>query len=389
MGKSKLILFAALLLISGCIYPFKADIESESFDNIVVSGDIRIGETTRISLGYVYSLDAVPSELNREYPMGTLTIENESGTHWRGTYQGRGVYSFNTTNARASGRYRLLIELMDGRTYRTPWTGVKQAPVITDFHYKGTSSGVGIYLSLDGADSLWNFRWDYTETWEYHTDFIPEIMYVPGLPLADQQDPSKIYREPDPSEIKHTCWGTKSSVEPILASAEGQSDNCLKNVCFLTIPNTDRRLSVKYSILLTVRGISSGALAWHRHMNALSNESGSLFSPTPSEMRGNITCTSDEEQTALGYVDVVCCVSKRIYVPGNFYRRPYDPELLLFRPEPDEDGIYNFEQYYITGDAPVRGEPTLTGVDWGPKRCTDCTQLGGSTTRPDWWGKKE
>ena len=388
MGKSKLILFAALLLISGCIYPFKADIESETFDHIVVSGDILIGEPTRITLSYVYPLTAYTNEMKKDYPLGKLVIENDSGNTWKGDYQYRGVYVFDTSTAPAKGKYRLRIELNDGREYTTPWTGVKQPPVITDFHYDGNDEGVSLFLSLDGADSLWNFRWDYTETWEYHADFIPAFMFVPGLPEADQRDPYKIYREPDPSEINYTCWKSESSIEPGLGSAEGQSDNCLKDVCLLSIPSTDRRISVEYSMMLTVSGISSEALAWHKHMNALSNDTGSLFSPTPSEMRGNVTCTSDESQTALGYVDVVCRVSKRIYVPNLHYHRPYDPEVLLFYPEPDEDGNYNLDQLYITGDAPVRGlEPSLTGVEWGPKRCTDCTQLGGTTTEPEWWKK--
>jgi hypothetical protein len=388
MRKSKFILLAALLLVSGCIYPFRADIESGSFDNIVVSGDITLGEQTRITLSYVYPLDASSSEMKKDYPLGTLVIENDSGGSWKGSYQYRGVYVFDTSSAPASGKYRLRITLNDGREYETPWTGVKQAPVITDFRYEGTDDGVGLFLSLDGADSLWNFRWDYTETWEYHADYIPAFLFVPGLPESDREDPEKIYREPDPSEINYTCWSTKSSIEPGLGSAEGQSDNCLKDVCFMTIKSTDIRISTLYSMLLNVRGISADALAWHRHMNAMSNESGSLFSPTPSEMRGNILCTTDETQIALGFVDVVCCVSRRIYVPNRFYHRAYDPELFLFFPEPDEDGNYNFDQLYITGDAPVRGEePSLTGVEWGPKRCTDCTQLGGTTTEPEWWKK--
>lgn len=388
MRKAPFILSAALLLLSGCIYPFRADIESESFDNIVVSGDILIGEPTRITLGYVYPLSAFPSEMRKEYPTGKLTIENDSGSSWKGAYQYRGAYVFDTSTAPASGKYRLRIELDDGREYETPWTGVKQAPVITDLRYAGTDDGVGLFLSLDGADSLWNFRWDYTETWEYHADYIPAFMFVPGLPEADRQNPSKIYREPDPSEINYTCWTTRDSIEPFLGSAEGQSDNRLSDVCFMTMQSTDIRISALYSILLTVQGLSSEALAWHRHMNALSNETGSLFSPTPSEMRGNVVCTSDGTQTALGYVDVACRVSRRIYVPNTFYTRPYDPDVLLFFPAPDEDGNYDFDQEFRMGSAPVRGEePSLTGVEWGPKRCTDCTQLGGTTTEPEWWRK--
>ena len=109
MRKAPFILSAALLLLSGCIYPFRADIESESFDNIVVSGDILIGEPTRITLGYVYPLSAFPSEMRKEYPTGKLTIENDSGSSRKGVNQYRGAYVFDTSTAPASGKYRLRI----------------------------------------------------------------------------------------------------------------------------------------------------------------------------------------------------------------------------------------------------------------------------------------
>ena len=377
-----------LLLVQGCIYPFKADIESESAGRIAVSGDILIGETTRIALSYVYPLGSTVGEMRKEYPKGTLVIEHDSGASWKGTYQYHGIYTFDTSSAPAAGRYRLKISLNDGREFLSDWAGAHQAPVITDFYYSGNSDGVSLYLSLDGADSLWNFRWDYTETWEYHSDFIPSLFFVPGVPEADRNNPEKIYREPAPEEIKHTCWNSYTSVEPCLQSVEGQSDNYFKDNRFRVINSSDLRISSRYSMLITVCGVSSGAMAYLKHLAAMSNETGSLFAPTPSEMRGNIGCVSDPSEVALGYVEAVCRTTKRIYVPGSFYRRNYDPDLLLFYPEPDEDGYYNFEQIFMLGDAPATGEPSLTGVRWAPKRCTDCTALGGVTTAPVWWEEK-
>ena len=376
-----------LFALSACIYPFSIQQEEGEFMHLVVSGDILQDETTRITLGYVYPVGTAPSAMRKDYPAGTLKVEGDGGFSCKGEYQYRGVYTFDTSSAPADQRYRLHILLADGREYASPWQGVNQAPVVTDLRAEPAESGLALYVSLDGADSLWNFRWDYTETWEYHADFIPTLMFVPGLPDGDNENPSKIYREPDPSEDYYYCWTSRQSVEPGLASAEGQSGNVVKDRLIMTIPFTDKRISTLYCIDLTVSGLSAGGRAYLQHLHDISNNTGSLFSPTPSDMPGNITCLSDPTQTAIGYVNVVRRTTSRLFVPSTYYRQGYDPESLLYYPDPDEDGNYNFDHVFVN-DSPVRysgDAPTRTNVQWAPKRCVDCRASGGSKTKPEWW----
>ncbi len=223
--KKSALTYLVLLLLSSCIYPFSVEKGDAEFSDIVVSGDILIGEQSRIQLGYVFPVGTFPTEMRRDFPTGSLTIENEDGGRWRGDYQSRGLYVFDTSDAPAEGRYRLHIIINDGAEYVSEWMGVHQAPAIHNLKADCDGEYVNISMDLEGADSLWNFRWDYNQTWEYHADYYPDLMFVPGLPEKDRENPEKIYRLPTPEEDYYYCWTSAPSVEPGLASAEGQSIN--------------------------------------------------------------------------------------------------------------------------------------------------------------------
>ncbi|MBO6168949.1 MAG: DUF4249 family protein [Bacteroidales bacterium] len=387
MKKSTLIYLVSLLtLVSGCIYPFSVEHGEGEFSDIVVSGNILIGETTRITLGYVYPVGTPPSEMRRQYPTGTLTVESDSGLSWKGSYQYRGLYTFDTSEAPAEGSYRLRITLDDGTEYLSEWSAVCSAPQISNLRAMQAADVVQVVMDIKGGEGQWSFRWDYTQTWEYHADFRPDLMFIPGLPEKDREDPSKIYRLPEADEDYYYCWSSAASVEPGLASAEGQSINEIHNAEVITIPCTDVRISHLYCIDVTASSLSATGRAWQQHLKDVSNDTGSLFSPTPSDMEGNIKCTTDPSLTAIGYIDAVCRTQSRLFIGPQFYRRGYNPDDWIFIPDPDEDGFYNFDNLFIN-NSPVRcnGTPSKTNVYWGPKRCTDCRASGGSKAKPDWW----
>lgn len=380
----KIICFIALALAAaGCIYPFQAEFAGETPERLVVSGDILIGEQTRINLGYVFPIGTYKSTMRKNVPDATVTVENDRGQVFKGVRKAGGLHIIDTSNAPEDARYRLYIKFKDGKEYATPWSGVYQAPEITDLSYTTDGSNIHLFISLDGADSLWNFRWDYTETWEYHAWFVPELMFVPGLPSPDNQNPAKIFRDPNPEEDYYYCWNSRENVEPCLASAEGKSDNIVSDDNFLTIPCSDERLMVLYSIEVTARGMSSAGRAYLNHQSVISNISGDLFQPVPSEMPGNVTSLDNPDEMTIGYVETCRRTSRRLFVSG-VYHIPFDPYLLLFHPEPDEDGNFDLDNLFVN-HSPVFGPRSLNGALWGSKRCTDCRAWGGTKTKPEWW----
>ena len=345
-----------------------------------MSGDILIGEETTIDLGYVFPLNDYLEETRPATPEGSVVVENDKGQEFRGVPVKKGKagrYLIDTSNAPENARYRLVIKLNDGREFNTPWSGVNQAPEITDLSYDVDKNNLKLYCSLDGRDSIWNFSWEYDEVWEYHAYFIPDLLYVDGEYVLTPKYDAFYY-----------CWDSRSSVEPCLASADGLTVNKIERNNFHTMSRSDNRISYLYSIKVTVRGLSSSARAYMENMKNLSNGTGDLFTPTPSEMRGNISCVSDPDEQVVGYVSVCKRSSHRIFISAmRIYKMPIVPESLLFYPEPDEDGNYDLPYLFRT-NSPVScddDEPNEKNVRWGPKRCTDCRAWGGTKTKPDWW----
>ena len=382
----------SVLTATGCIYPFHADIPDDGSNCIVVAGDILIGEPTVINLGYVLSLDMPALKLRDYYPYCDVYVENDKGGKYKAQRQAGGVYIADTSNAPEDAKYRLCISYKNKgieHEYMTPWAGVNQAPGIADLSYDVLDDKVRLNFSLDGLDTLNYFKCDYTETWEYNAYYRPELMYDPS------KNGKRLYRHPYEDEDFYYCWDTKESLEPVLSTADGLTDNTIQKKGFLTIPRDDYRLSVLYSIQVTARGLSHDAYSYMYNQSALSNGTGDLFQPVPSEMRGNVLSVNDPNELTVGYVSVCKVSRRRMFIKSSgIYYSNFDPFTLLFYP-PDEDGKIDFERFFqtdspvmvfdTTSNTPTTVEPTMTNVLWGPKRCTDCRAWGGTKTKPEWW----
>ena len=374
----KTILYILLAMaVSACIYPYEAELEGEVPERLVVSGDILIGEEFRIDLGYVMPLSADVNKTRSAPSDAVLVVENDRGKSFPGQPVGDGGFLVDMTSAPDAARYRLNVRLADGREYSTPWEGVNQAPIIAGLSYDYDDDYLYLTCSLNGRDSNRNYRLDYEEVWEYHAHFMPDLIYEDGE-----------YEIKNRFKDYYYCWNSRSSTEPFIASSESLSKNRVKDCNFLSIKCTDDRLNQLYSIQLKASSISLAAKVYLEHLHSLSGSTGDLFTPTPSEMRGNVSCTTNPDEQVVGYVSVCRRAFKRIFInTENIYRYPVNPESLLFYPEPDEEGNYNLEGLFkycspVFFEPPV---PTATNVQWGLKRCVDCRAWGGTKTKPEWW----
>lgn len=390
----RIISFLALALLSACIYPYTQEIPDREADDktLVVSGDIVIGGETRIHLGAVSPLGSSLSTTRDNTARAVaIVIERKSdGRFMHGMLAGRGTYIFDTQAMPDDDEYRLRIDMGDAQ-YETPFMKVLPAPDITSLDYVTDENYLHVRIGLDGGEGLSDYRWDYTETWEYHAFFVPHLMYVPR---TGTENPSLIYREPTAAEDYYYCWNTADSTQPQVASTSGQSENRIKDLSFLSIPRSDPRLSVLYSLLVTARGLTPEGRAYLEYLNSTSNITGDLFTPVPSNMNGNLRCVSDSTRLAVGFVGVTRTASRRIFIGyEGVYRNSINPDYYLYYPEYDEEEhMYHFEDLYAGGDAPVYCSstevpqvPTKTNVQWAPKWCSDCRESGGTKNKPEWW----
>ena len=135
--------------------------------------------------------------------------------------------------------------------------------------------------------------------------------------------------------------------------------------------------------------IPADAYKYWEMMDRNSRDVGGLFSPEPSEYRGNVVNLDKPEEMVLGYVGVMSVSRKKMFVDNStlrFYRSNRAPV-------PPPDTLNNLEQYalaYRQGMLPatdVYDEETgrFLGYEWWPVSCVDCRRRGGTLTRPDDW----
>lgn len=396
----------ALAGLSSCIYSYDPQLSGQVEQKLVVSGDILVGSESVFTLGYVLPMDKTMSELQKSCPgTASVSVECSDGKEYAGEYGGRGEYTVDLRNAATDKAYRLVVvNGDDGRTYASPWSKVLQMPEITDMKYVKSDDDISILLSLDGGSAVQYFRWDYEETWEYHADFVPDWMfdYLAAKAIfnnpdfskpEEREDPSVIYRPRRNTEDYYYCWNSSSNTEYCMARTESQKDNKVVDLDLMDIPRSSKKLSVLYSILLRVRAMDKDCYGYLDNLKTNSNNSGDLFTPVPSDIRGNIVCQDDTTMAAIGYVCVSREYSRRFFINGEadgLYKIDYNPEELLYYPYIDEDQLYNFCALYDNGERPVRltlgaEVPSRSNMYWASKRCTDCRESGGSKDKPSFW----
>lgn len=385
MKKTLLYILLACVVCS-CIYPFEAELQGLETDRLVVDGDILIGDIATIRLSRMRGLDGSGNELPSNY--ASVWVESSIQQKFMAEHKGSNAYQIDLRAAASDLSYRLHIKELSGdKEYVTPWSEVHRSPVIRDLKVTSDADNAYLQLSFDGSGSRY-YKWDYHEVWEFHADFIPSVWFDPS-------SKSKSYPYIDiPTEeeamVNYYCWASSDSRQPVLASTQGLRTDSVADDAFLSIRRTNRKLSIIYYIEVDLRAISRDGYDFLHTLDVNSNNTGSLFSPVPSDVRGNVRCVSDTTEIVLGFVEVTQSVKKDIYVHNSksLLYKPNDGRYYnLFKPEPDEDGVIDYQGYYNMDNRPVGNVVSPLGTDfyWAPRRCVDCTADGGYKNKPAGW----
>lgn len=377
--KRVIYILVAALAAASCVYKFEPEgIVSQS--RVVIEGDIIVGGTTHVHVSCSEPIIYDP-EFYGVDPRGEAWVEGEDGSIFNDKTQtayGKSQFTIDTQKARPGVRYRLHFkETGTSKEYVSEWQDVVPAPEITGMSFDYDSEKVFIRVSADGKDTKY-FRWDYVEDWEVHAEYAPMFKFNTETWQCEQ------LLEPDYST--YWCWNHYESREFGLVSTESQSENRLEGQIIESYARKSSRFQYLYRMDLTLTGMNSDAYAYLRNMKEISNISGSLFAPSPDDMRGNIICEQDPSEFVVGFISAVQPAKKRFYITSDenaFYRAPA-PTILV---EPVLENDTTIYDYYMAGHRPVFEEMVEMAavVKWGPRSCVDCTVMGGNKNKPADW----
>jgi hypothetical protein len=143
----------------------------------------------------------------------------------------------------------------------------------------------------DATNKCKFFRWEYSETWEFHL----------------------------PSIVTHRiCWLSGKSNGIFIKNTLTLNENSVTRYPIKTISDPNDRLSVKYSLLVNQFSLDENEYNyWERFKNTV-EQVGGLYDIIPSSIPNNLFCVEYPYKKVLGYFSVSAVSSKRIFIKDNF-----------------------------------------------------------------------
>ena len=375
----KLFYFLLVLFSAGCKEKYELPAISPVTGYLVVEGVISPGpEPTVIELSRTSKTDATQKQFEQG---ATVQVEGDDNSTQLLSEISAGNYSA-TLALNSSRKYRLKINTAGGKEYLSAFVEVKTTPAIDSVSWQRESNGVTLQMNThDPQNNTRYYRWDYKETWEFHSPYRKYLIYTSSTSIGYWDLISGLS---DTSIFK--CWRSANSNNILLGSSAKLSDDVIYKEPFLFIPAGDRKLSVLYSIYVRQYALTKEAYEFLEKMKKNTEGTGSIFDPQPSQLNGNITCVTDPAEAVIGFVSVSTVTDKRIFirnneVPGwNFINSCTEGKV---RNDPDSIDVASGAGLVPTDVLETNGFAIVYfGVT--SRGCLDCT-LSGTNVRPPFW----
>lgn len=383
--KPSFFIFIVFLLILSCRKLYEPPAIKGNNHYLAVDGFINTGINVSSTFTLTRSLnlnDSIPKipELNAQ-----VTIQGSDGNYYI-LYDtaGTGVYVGSLLNLDSTLNYQLSIVTNDGNKYISDIVTPKSAPPIDSLTWNlvidpvSLQQAVMIYVSShDTKNNTHYYRWDFLQTYK-HISFLE-------TPWGEANGFIYPY---DVNYSTHSCWTTVSSTNIILGTSIALSQDVISQALIANIGQNDPTMDIGSSFLVRQYPLTQEAFSYWLTVQKNSQSLGGLFDLQPSQINGNIHCTTNPNIPAFGFISASSVQEQRLYIsnkslPG-WQSNPgmtcptaailQDQLNLLIYNYPDTSyGPYHFE-----GDL-------IVYLIVAPKKCMDCRYQGGINVKPSFW----
>ena len=368
-------LAAILVFLFGCKQQYIPPVAKTNLGYLVVDGTILNGpDPTVINLSRTQNLTDSIYQQNPETG-AQVSLTGNSGSLFSLADMGNGTYRIDQLNLNAGEAYQLKILTANGEQYLSDTLSVKPDPPIDSVSWKFLPDRIQIYVNThDPLNNTRYYRWDYSETWEYHSAYDPYLIYDNGTILNRNAD-QRVY----------TCWRTGLSNGLLLGSTANLSQDVIFEKPVTYIPLGDQKVSVEYSILVKQYALSRQAFEYWQSLQKSTEQTGSFFDPQPSQLSGNIHSTINPNEPVLGYIEISGEQQQRIFISNKELPSwPYRPPSLDCSQfvVPHDSADYYFQRGFMPIDYTF---PASIGFISSTAYCADCTVQGGTNVKPAYW----
>jgi hypothetical protein len=362
-----------LLYFISCVKPFEPPVINSPNNYLVVEGVAVPGtDTTKITLSRSRNLSDTTSFIPEN--TASVRIVSKQGQSFPLNPKGKGVYA-GLLNLLQGQEYQIKINTGDGLQYESDFVSAVITPPIDSLNWKQDKDVTVFVNTRDPQNKTRFYRWEYLETWEYHS-------YYESL-LGYNNITGSLYFL-NASQKTFVCWDSVSSNIVITGASEQLSEDVITNLPVVTVPNGSDKISVRYSILVRQFGLTRAAYDFWQEIKKNSTQVGGLFDPLPSQLIGNIRCTNNTGEPVIGFFSIATVQTKRLYIlnsqiidwVGTNYNELCSPIITLR----DSASYYLWNPnlapaYSITPD----------GLAIANVFCVDCRLQGGINRKPSYW----
>lgn len=366
-----------LFLLSGCISEYNAKDMDRLSNLLVVEGYISEG-TSAIKLSKSVGIRDLISDV-KYINDATVTVESESGVvYYADSEVVDGLYSVRIEEMDPSTRYRLRF-FVEGKEYESTYSTPMQTPDIDTLYWEKNkeTKEVKMFISTEGTEEHSKYyNWTYQEIWEIQSKFYKNFTY-------DYENDGKLifYDEVNgPFSPEYHCWVWKTQNSFILGSTENLTENIIPKKLILKTYSTDERFAILYYLRVNQQVLSKDAFEYYSNLHKNRENTGGIFDPMPSEMRGNIYCVSEPDMPVIGYVEASYVKSKEMFISREDDDL-YDQTTYIDCPIMHESNLEEYPELIMYYKARFPDEVDLYTFS---KNCFDC-RVKGTTRKPDFW----
>lgn len=290
-----------LLSSAGCKEEFNPPVIAMGTNYLVVEGLINSGQdTTTILLSRTTKL--ADTTVLKPKAGAQVVIEGEGNMHYLLLEKKAGSYvdqlSLN------NNKYRLRIHTSDGKEYISDFVPVKQTPPIDSVLWKKENDEVQISVSAhDPQNNTKYYRWEYEETWEYHSLYVSYVEYRNG----------EFYRRDSTNQI-NKCWQIVNSSDIAIGASASLNEDVINNHLLVHIDNGSEKTSIRYSIFVKQFALTKEAFDFWTLLKKNTQKVGGIFDALPSELTGNIHCVTNPQEIVIGFISAGTITKKRIFI---------------------------------------------------------------------------
>jgi hypothetical protein len=223
-----------------CRKPYEPSVIKANHQFLVFDGVINTGTNAATTLVLSRTRTLYDSAQFDPELSAKATIETEGGPIYSLQEQGKGVYVSANLNLNPALKYRINITSRDGNQYISEFVPVKQTPAIDSISWTQDTVGAQIFVSThDPQNKTRYYRWEYLETWEYHSFIDSYLGFKNG----------QLYFI-DSTEYRGKCWSNAASTEILLGSTIKLGEDIINNAPITSIRRNDEKIIHKYSIII-------------------------------------------------------------------------------------------------------------------------------------------